>query len=156
MSNKKKRLNIIDYLIIFVVILILCSSFARRVYVEKIGDNKTFFKTEIVLVLSDVDILTVNQIQQGDSLYSKEHFGNNPFGIITSLTEQLPSPGYSADYVDEQVSSTYELRVTADCSLNIDGEYAINGTSVSPGYDFYADNGLVGFWCEITQIEEIN
>lgn len=153
MKNTKVKFNIMDFIIIFTVLLIIAVAIFQTFTVKEFEQNNTIEDTVITLRINNIDENVYYRINKGDNLYSEEVFGEDPFGNVIKKLKHTSSQKIEGDdsVINEVVE--YEVQVSAKCFRNSDGFYSINDEFLVPGMVISADNGIVGFSCEIVSVK---
>ncbi len=154
MKDSKKKLNLIDFFIIFSIFIIICSAILQGIAVSKFEESNYFEDTIITLRMIDVDETIIDEIEKGDYIFSNVNFGEDAIGIVEQkLKHSLGDTNVNGEQTVEIVE--YEIQIASRCLKNSNGFYHIGKTMIAPGMIFYADNGFVGFNCEVVSIKSL-
>lgn len=117
----KRKLNWIDYFVIFIVIsivIVLVVKFKNSKVSGPSLSNDTKNKKEVVLVIKGVREYSINAIQIGDNIYSDDT--NYYFGKIVDievLDDFEPIIKDNGEVVLARNPEKYEIRITAECNI---------------------------------------
>ena len=150
MKGIKSKFNIMDFLIVFSLILVIASSAIQGIAVKKFEGENKITKATVVLALTDLDEMGFSLIERNDEIYAKEKFGYKPMGKV--VMKQHTSTGTESSE-GESVGVHFKIEVATECVVNNDGFYSINNEFVAPGMKFCADNGNVRFSCEVLSVK---
>ncbi len=153
MKSKKIQFNILDIIFVFSVILIIFSTIFQGLTVNKFEENNIIENTVITLKLIDVDEPVFNEIQKGDYIFSNEYYGDKSIGAVSKKTKYSSTQKQTEDESEVSEIVEYEIYVLSECLRDSNGFYSINDKLIVPGIIFSADNGYVGFNCEIVSIK---
>lgn len=154
MKNLKIKFNIMDFIIIFTILLIIALSFLQSVSVKEFEQNNTIEDTVITLRINNIDEKVYSKITKGNNLYCEDVFGETPFGTVVKKLKHTSSQKIEGDDSVTNEITEYELQVNSKCFRNSDGFYSINDEFIIPGMVITADNGTVGFSCEIMSVKK--
>lgn len=118
---KKRKLNFIDYFIIFIVISIvgvLGLKFRNASIKPSANNIEVNNKRDVVLVIKGVRQYSVDALRIGDKIYSDDT--NNYFGKIKDIqvTEDYePVIKNNGEAVLTRNPEKFEIRITAECNI---------------------------------------
>ncbi len=153
MKSKKIRFNILDFIVIFSVVLIIFSAVLQGLAVNKFEDSNTIEDTIITLKLKNVDESIFNEIRKGDHIFSNELFGNESVGVVSKKMKHSSSQKIIEDGYEDSEIVEYEIQILSLCIRSSKGFCSFNDNLIVPGMFFSADNGYVGFDCEIVSVK---
>ncbi len=153
MKSKKIRFNVLDLIVIFGFILIIVSAVLRGIAVNKFENNNTIEEVVITLRLVDADEVVFDDIQKGDYIFSNELLEEKSVGIVSKKMKHSLSQRDEEDGTEDSELIEYEFQIITDCLRSSKGFYSINSKLIVPGMNFSADNGYVGFDCEVVSVK---
>lgn len=151
MSVIKRKINIMDIIIMVLLLLIVLSSIIQTFAVSKFEKNNKIMNAVITLRITDCDSKTAEEIISGDLIYCEDIFGDKPLGKVTgdpvkySVKPDIVVPGGSI--------AEYEIKVSTSCLVNSDGFCSVNDEIITPGMVFNADDAYVSFTCKVMSVK---
>ena len=156
MNTSGKKFNIIDIIIIVSLILISTSAVLQRFAVNRFEENNTIEDTVITLRLLNIDDSVVENIEKGDYIFSDAFSNDESIGVVRQkLKHSLTNDHVTDNTLDKEIIE-YEIQISAKCIKNNDEFYCLNNKKVVPGLEFPADNGFVGFDCEVISVKSVD
>lgn len=153
MKSKKIRFNILDLIIIFSFILIIISTVLRGIAVNRFENKNTIEDVIITLKLINADERVFEEIQKGDYIFSNEFLDKESIGVVSKKMKHSSSQRDEGIGSDDTELIEYEFQILSDCLKSSNGFFSINDKLIVPGMTFSADNGYVGFDCEVVSVK---
>jgi len=153
MKSKKIRFNILDLIIIFSFILIIISTVLRGIAVNRFENKNTIEDVIITLKLINADEIVFEEIQKGDYIFSNEFLDKESIGVVSKKMKHSSSQRGEGIGSDDTELIEYEFQILSDCLKSSNGFFSINDKLIVPGMTFSADNGYVGFDCEVVSVK---
>lgn len=154
MSNSTKSFNIIDIIIILGIVLIALSSVIQGFAVRRFEEKNSIKDTVITLRLLNVDDIIVDDIEKGDYIFSDVFSNDDSIGVIEQKLKHSLTNNQHAEGDGEIVE--YEIQILGKCIKNSNGFYSLYNKMIIPGMSFSADNGFVGFECEVISVKSVD
>ena len=154
MKKVKVKFNIMDFLIVFTLILVVVSSVIQGIAVRRFENNNVVKTATLVLRTYDPNEVIVSKFKLNDNIYCDELLENEPIGKISESNESALS-ALPIVYTKSQGSNQgeYDITVEVQCLVSSEGFYSINGVVIAPGMNFKFNNGYIGFECKIVNID---
>ena len=151
MSRINSKFNIMDLIVLVFLLLVIISALVKGFAVRKDEMNKTITDAVVVIRISDISEKNVQKIKKGDKIYSKEIFGTKPVGVVAEDIVEIQKTE-SGD--NNKTPEEYTLKLRVNCIIDNDGLYSINDKYITPGMTFSADNGIIGFHCDVVSVKK--
>ena len=153
MSTAKKKFNIVDFLIIFVI----TATTIIRIYVVKRFENEfSPAEASITLSLDSVDENTASKIKVGDKIYIFDKFGNTPFGVVSDVSSSKSIVNATMNKNESYFKLNVDVNVSVLGSTNSNGEFLLGKDVIKQGMWFNANNGVIEFDCEVISVKISN
>lgn len=160
MSMKNKiKINLIDFIIIVILMLVFLSFVIRRTNVIDYLSHNYEQKSIITLSVQGIDRDNFSSFAVNDIIYGEKSSSYGKIGKISTI-KSTPSIVRELDGNSSKSKPDFEnidltIEIVTDCLIDQNGFFSISGQYITPAAEFAADNGKIKFDCVVLSVEKI-
>lgn len=157
MSKSKSKFTVVDFILVFAVVVIIASSVLRNVNVSQFNLLNSFEDSIITISIDGIDKEYFEFFKNTYDIYVTDDGDNYEFGTVKSIRS---TPAVYPVLVGDKYELTTDfskidivMDVKAECLFDERGFCSIKHNYIAPGCEFNADNGKIKFNFEIVSIK---